>query len=382
MKFLGQDNMGKIMKKIILAAVITISVAASSTNVAASDVPPANQTMDNTKSNAGVPSNVPVKAPVYKRGTYHVALDGTGDFASIAQAVVLVPSGSTLIIHEGVYNEALNIIGKVINMKGTSKEKCVIQYDTANYANVPMNIAGGAFENLTINGYHKSNDLAAFQGYAIHIDSDLLANQSVTFTNCNIISENAFCVGIGLRRGARISFRACNFVSKKQGTILFHDSQTPALAGKAYLSLEGCTINNTAPGLVITQCISPASVTEVTFRNNVVVGNGDGYCLAYGSYAGDGSGWMGSHNVVLNAKSAGNNVKSFNYADMKSMNAMLTAQSAQSIAQAQQSEATAPRMNSDNTPYIKPGGKFYTIVTEDGREVNVPAEWIDEPHDY
>jgi len=358
---------------------------------------------------------------VNKKGTYHVAQDGTGDFANIATAVVSVPSGSTLIIHEGIYNEALDIIGKVINMKGVSRDRCVIQYDTANYSRVPLNISGGIYDNLTIKGYHKSNNLATFQGYAIHIDNDTLAGQTVTFNNCNIISENAFCVGIGLRRGARVAFRGCNFVAKKQGVILFHDSQTPALAGKAYLSLEGCNINNSTPELIVTQCLSPASVTEVTFKNNNVVGVGDGGCLAYGSYAGDGAGWMGAHNVILTKSSAGNNVMSMNYADMKQYQATLTEQARanaatlsvsnqsvspsgkyytlrtedgieinvpvenidnyQSVGQVSTKEVAAQN-NSQPASEVSPSGKYYTITTEDGRQVNIPAENVDTPHIY
>ena len=299
----------------------------------------------------------------YKKGTYDVALDGTGDFTSIATAAVMVPSGSTLIIHEGVYNEALDIQSKVVNMRGVSKERCVLQFDTSNYSRVPLNIAGGTFENLTINGYHKLKQTAPFAGYAIHIDCDTLAGQAVTFSNCNIISENAFCVGIGLRRGARITFRGCNFTAKKQGAILFHDSQTAALAGSASLTLDGCVINNTAPGLIITQCLSPASMTNLTLRNNTVIGNGDGYCLAYGS-AGMGQGWMGASNVVLTKNSVGNNIKSFNYGESGDVSIMLAAQAAMV-------QSSIPTQKSKS-------GRYYTIRTEDGIETNIPVENLDE----
>lgn len=310
----------------------------------------------------------PMNRETYRKGTYHVALDGTGDFTNISSAVVSVPSGSTLIIHEGIYNEALSILGKVINMRGVSKEKCIIQYDTANYAFVPLNISGGTYENLTIRGYHKSDKLAAFQGYAIHIDHDSLAGQAVNFNNCNIVSENAFCVGIGLRRGARIAFRGCNFLAKKQGAILFHDSQTPTLAGKAYLSLENCNINNSAPELLIAQCLSPASTTELTLRNNNVSGIGDGGCLAYGSYAGDGKGWMGAHNVFLTKNSTGNNIMSFNYADLAKYQDSLSIQA----------RANAAKLEASNYySNVSPSGKYYTVTTEDGKEINIPVENID-----
>ena len=347
----------KISIKILVTSMICIFALSSSKVVNASDI----------KNNNGIPTNVP-REKVYTKGTYHVAKDGTGDFTSLATAVVLVPSGSTLIIHEGVYNESLDIQSKLINMKGVSKEKCILQYDTSNYVHVPLNIAAGTYENLTINGYHKTKQTAPFAGYAIHIDCDSLTGQSVAFNNCNIISENAFCVGIGLRKGAKIAFRGCNFTAKKQGVMLFHDSQTPDLAGKASINIENCVLNNTAENLVVTQCISPASTTNITFKNNTVIGNGDGACLAYGSYAGDGNGWMGANNVVLTSASAGNNIMSFNYADMAKYKEMMAATAA---------KAAIERDAKLGPNGKKKSGKFYTIVDDYGREVNVPAENID-----
>lgn len=318
----------------------------------------------NTKSTA---ANANAKAqPAYSRGTYSVARDGSGNFTTITQAVMSVPSGSTLIIHEGIYNEALDLRGKIINMRGTSRDACVLQYDTADYVRVPLNIAGGTFENMTIKGYHRAAKSGAFSGYAIHIDSDTLAGQAVNFNNCNIISENAFCVGIGLRRGARIAFRGCNFTARKQGMMLFHDSQTPSLAGNASISVENCVINNSTESLVISQCISNASTTTLTFRNNTVIGVGDGGCLAYGS-AGNGNGWMGASNVILAKGSEGNNIMSFNYSDMAKYNASL----------AQSSLAAVNKRGAANTGVSK-SGKYYTIRQEDGTEVNVAAENIDE----
>ena len=295
---------------------------------------------DTTKSVVTLPTNIPSQTKqTYTKGTYHVSKDGTKDFTSIATAVVLVPSGSTLIIHEGVYNEALNIQNKSINMKGVSKEKCIIQYDTANYAHVPLNIAAGTYENLTIKGYHKAQKTGDFSGYAIHIDCDSLTGQAVTFNNCNIISENAYCVGIGLRRGAKITFKGCTFVAKKQGVMLFHDSQNPGLAGKASINIENCVLNNSAESLIVTQCISDASVTNLTCKNNTIYGIGDGGCLAYGSSAGNGNGWMGASNVYLTASSAGNNIMSLNYIDMVNYRETLSLQ-AMNAAQTLNTEKT------------------------------------------
>lgn len=302
---------------------------------------------DTTKSVVTLPTNIPSQAKqTYTKGIYHVSKDGTKDFTSIATAAVLVPSGSTLIIHEGVYNESMDIQSKLINMKGVSKENCIIQYDTANYAHVPLNIAAGTYENLTIKGYHKANKTGAFSGYAIHIDCDSLTGQAVTFSNCNIISENAYCVGIGLRRGAKITFRGCTFVAKKQGVMLFHDSQNPNLAGNASINIENCVLNNSAESLIVTQCISDASTTNLTCKNNTVYGIGDGGCLAYGSSASNGNGWMGARNVYLTASSAGNNIMSLNYIDMVNYRETLSLQ-AMNAAQTLNTEKTEEKTIED-----------------------------------
>ena len=231
-------------------------------------------------------------------------------------------------------------------MKGVSKDNCIIQYDTANYSHVPLNIAAGTYENLTIKGYHKAQKTGDFSGYAIHIDCDSLAGQAVTFSNCNIISENAYCVGIGLRKDAKISFRGCTFVAKKQGVMLFHDSQNPSLAGKASINIENCILNNSAESLIVTQCISDASTTYLTCKNNTVFGIGDGGCIAYGLSSGNGNGWMGTSNVYLTASSAGNNIMSLNYIDMVNYRETLSLQ-AMNAAQTLNTEKTEEKTIED-----------------------------------
>ena len=58
---------------------------------------------------------------------YTIKQDGTGDFASISEAVAAVPSNSTLIISEGVYNEQVMIKDKTIHLEGTDRENCILQ---------------------------------------------------------------------------------------------------------------------------------------------------------------------------------------------------------------------------------------------------------------
>ncbi len=81
---------------------------------------------------------------------YTVKQDGTGDFASISEAVAAVPSESTLVIYEGIYNEQVNIVDKTVHLEGINRENCIIQYNGDNYFESPLSVAAGKINNLTI----------------------------------------------------------------------------------------------------------------------------------------------------------------------------------------------------------------------------------------
>lgn len=348
---------------------------------------------------------VPVKA-----ATYTVKQDGSGNFTSITQGVASVPNGSTLMIYPGVYNEHVDIINKTVNLIGTDRNTCILQYETSRYAKVPLNFSTGTISNLTIKGYNSgaaapaplpivspvssstrapgeplsqaefdayvasvrgqsaSAPSAAVSpapstnshvpgqplsqaeidayvayvrgqssspvpaavtaapqamipaapqvtpvnatGYAIHLDQDYIFGKSAIIKDCNIISEHASCIGMGLRGGASVTITGCNFTSRSQGIVFFHDTGNLGLSGNASLNFTGNTMNSNGSFFIMTTALSPACRVNLTFNSNTVLGTTN--CLIANLYPGEGLGWMGLNNYFLSANSVGNNVAFLN----------------------------------------------------------------------
>ncbi len=183
---------------------------------------------------------------------YTVSTDGSGSFTSVAEALERTSGNATFVIYPGVYEAYLDIVDREVNLIGTEKEKCILQADTKNYFYVPLNIAAGRFTNLTICGYNarseeeyytclklieefgKSKNLTEseaiaranmYPGYAIHIDNSFAKEHDIAFENCDIISGNSACVGIGSMPDSSITFTNCNFTNTgESGCIYFHNS--------------------------------------------------------------------------------------------------------------------------------------------------------------
>lgn len=345
-----------------------------------------------------------------KAATYTVKQDGSGNFTSIAQGVASVPSGSTLMIYPGVYNEHVDIINKTVNLIGTDRNTCVLQYETSHYTRVPLNFGAGTIQNLTIKGYRSGSipapvpvissspvtsgnrapgealsqaeidayvayvrgqsaapassapiapaapsldshvpgeplsqaEIDAYvayvrgqsasptpatpataavpavptitpanaTGYAIHLDQDYIYGKSVLIKNCNIISEYASCIGMGLRGGASVTITGCIFTSRSQGIVFFHDTNNPGLCGNASLNFTSNTMNSNGSFFIMTTALSPACNVNLTFNSNYVSGNTN--CAIVNLYQGAGQGWMGLNNYFLSASSVGNNVAFLN----------------------------------------------------------------------
>ncbi len=227
---------------------------------------------------------------------YIIAQDGTGDFATIQEGVDYASDGDTLIVCPGVYNEAVQIVGKEVNITGTSKELCVLQYDTISYRTAPLTAAAGTISNLTI--YGKSSGVGQvvlteeeiakinselvgdswdrqknYRGYAVHIDSDFLYGRTIRFANCRIISENNHAAGIGTRGGGTICFENCELVSMGGGSCIFmHDPITEEMSGEASLIVRNCWLTSyLCPYVMTFQSYLPEYNTfALTFQNTRV----------------------------------------------------------------------------------------------------------------
>lgn len=222
---------------------------------------------------------------------YEVAVDGTGDFTSIQEAVEQVESGATLLIYPGVYEECVEIINKTVNLIGTSKEECILISDTKDYHHIPLTVAAGTVYNMTICGSNptKENivpfvakdydvtDLSSiynwqsqFSGYTIHIDQDYAYGRELLIEKCRIISDSNYCVGIGCRGLSTITFADCEFFSNSNGggCIFLHNTQAPHCDGEAYFIMRDCELRNyLSPYVISVQSTGGINPAYLTFQN-------------------------------------------------------------------------------------------------------------------
>lgn len=222
---------------------------------------------------------------------YVVDQKGTGDFVSIQEGVDSVTSGDTLLIYPGIYEEAVDIIDKTVNLLGVSKEHCVIQYDTSSYYKVPLNLGAGKIANLTIHGMNITEDKdqevniylglrnsqavntsvwqSFFSGYAIHIDQDYSYGKDISFTNCKIVSDNNHCVGMGCRGNSTIQFIDCEFLAGGDGGCTYiHDTPIAFLGGVSNIKFLDCTLTNYInPYLMTFHSMLDTNRINLTFQN-------------------------------------------------------------------------------------------------------------------
>ncbi len=212
-----------------------------------------------------------------------------GNFTSIQDAVDAAQSGDTIFIDHGVYEEALHITDKELNLIGLDKETCIIEYMADSYYHIPLNIAAGKVSNLTIIGksfdatteeqvkQYKSmsiEDRSTIQvdtmpGYAIHIESDYTFGKNLTFENCRIVSDENYAVGMGCRGNSTVTFESCELVAKdKAGCIYLHNSENPLMAGDTDVIFRNCTMKNyRCPYVMTLHSFQNTNRLFLTFQN-------------------------------------------------------------------------------------------------------------------
>lgn len=243
----------------------------------------------NTNAYAGVADDTILTAQLAELSQqgeiYTVSKDGGGDFTSIQAGVNSVASGDTLLIMPGIYQEAVSIENKTVHLLGADRDKCIIQYKTDSYAQVPLNIAAGRVCNLTIygegtEGATKQTDnqdiadwenimVSQFTGYAIHVENNYSYGKELLFQNCKIISDSNYCLGMGCRGDFKAAFEGCEFLGRGEaGCIYMHDSGEPTCFGDAHVILRNCILKNyRSPYVISMHGLYEQNHTYLTFQN-------------------------------------------------------------------------------------------------------------------
>ena len=149
--------------------------------------------------------------------THHILHVGKDEeYKTISSACSDAINGDVIIVHEGTYNESVNISAcdttenhktvqnlshfRDIAIIGVDKEKCILQNDLGLYANPPLWMTNGLLKNMTIKSLHTNNSKNNIS-YAIHIDGAIYSNgckTPVTIDNCIVYSENNNTLGCGI----------------------------------------------------------------------------------------------------------------------------------------------------------------------------------------
>lgn len=226
-----------------------------------------------------------------KGNVYAVVQDGSGDFTTIQEGVDAVASGDTLLIYPGVYEEHVEIANKTVNLLGTDRDNCILQYESVEYSTIPLTFSAGYIANLTIYGFHEgeleekqmladtsfdSSSLESirewqknFLGYALHIDDNYTYDKEVYVENCRIVSNNNQCMGIGCRGKSVITLESCELISKGNGgCIYFHNTDNEDLGGDAYFTMKNCELKNyLSPYVISMHCMGAGNPVYLTFQN-------------------------------------------------------------------------------------------------------------------
>ena len=227
---------------------------------------------------------------------YAVSADSVpGTYSTITEAAAAAKEGDIIYIYPGKYEESLDLRSKELIFFGQDRDTCIIRYKTTRYDSPVLNVSAGTFNNLTLYGYNNSSsdssdntsgavqasEEEAFSGYVIHIDDDHEYGRSLVFKNCNIISENNNCVGLGFRDHFSVSFENCLLRSVGSAGILYvHDPEELIGANSDMkLSFKDCIWQNFGyPYVICAKSIHTSNRIELTFQNVTT------YCYATNRY--------------------------------------------------------------------------------------------------
>lgn len=207
-----------------------------------------------------------------------------GTYSSITEAAYYAGDGDIIYIYPGEYEESLDLRAKDLILFGQDRDICIIKYETSRYTSPVLNASAGTFSNLTFYGYMiSSSELSSdvtgmtpetvddnFSGYVIHIDDDNEYGRSLVFNNCNIISENNNCVGLGFRDHFSVSFENCLLRSVGNAGILYVHDPEELIGPKSDMKLafRNCIWENFGyPYVICAKSIHTTNRVELTFQN-------------------------------------------------------------------------------------------------------------------
>ena len=264
---------------------------------------------------------------IVKLPFYVVDSGGKGAFTRINDAVQAAPSGSVILVAPGLYEENVKAWEKKIHIIGMSREACIIKDSSGNYSSPPVEIGAGSLQNLSIIEAADGAGTDSMGAYAIHVDSNLLAHDSLLLRNCYIYSDSSSAIGMGLRNACSVRIEDCEIVcagsrvSTGAAPLYFHDADFAAYRGTANLYLHGNVLRNLAStlfSLLTINSLHPENETYLHMMYNIFVRSKtpalpEKFNTWNSSGNTDADGWNGLSHMYLEDDSFGNNLAELNY---------------------------------------------------------------------
>jgi hypothetical protein len=256
-----------------------------------------------------------------KQNIITVAKSG-GDFTSIQSAVDASTSDTTILIYPGVYEGKVNTVGKNIRLIGVDKDSVIIQTNTGDYYDPPLECAGGTYcANITFEATSDNPNVHTINGYAVHMD---FYGEGVTeFFNCKMISHQNAAMGIGLQHNQTLKINSCELIKLSDGAIydggslFFHNSPYPNHSGQVLEVYNSIITTDRYMAVIVHDArLNAGGVdidTKMYFANNTVHSDTLGLdCVSMGNPPSGGVNDV-CGGIALDIKSFGNNNDELNY---------------------------------------------------------------------
>jgi parallel beta-helix repeat protein len=152
------------------------------------------QTSQTAQSNAATHASPPAVSPAASasssaRTSFVVALDGSGDFLTLTDAVRRAPANSRLLVRPGIYNEGL-LIDKSLEIVGDGAlEEIIVRATTSSC--LVMRTDAAIIRNLTLRGQARAGGANDDGFFALDI-----THGRPLFEACDISSDSLACVAI------------------------------------------------------------------------------------------------------------------------------------------------------------------------------------------
>lgn len=243
-------------------------------------------------------------------------------YSSIKKAVASIKEAGVVVVLPGTYDGNVKAWGKNVQLIGTDRFSCILQYDSGSYSFPPLEMGAGCIRNMTIKTNGGLTPVEKAGAYAVHVEDNALFNNKLIIENCYIESEHNSALGMGMRGGCNVQLKNVTLKGRDYG-LFCHDSAYTGYTGVQNLSLIKCVIEGTHGDGAMrfdSQGVNGAKVNLLFVDNYLKNDNNKGINTRYDLLStrnmygkGNEENWMGLKNFYLDEDSMGNNLLELDY---------------------------------------------------------------------